>query len=460
MTKKIFAAINEYGLISANDSIIVGFSGGADSVTLLHFLSGLKEKMNLNILAAHVNHCLRGEDSDNDEKFARDFCNKLSIPIEVLKVDIFKLSKESGCGLEECGRNIRYDFFNKLADKTNAKIATAHTLSDSVETIILNLTRGAGINGMCGIPAKRGNIIRPLIFSTREDIEKYCRENELEFVTDKSNFDKSYSRNKIRLDVIPVLKEINSSLEQTVMRMTKSIKEDSDYLDSLAEKNLLICKLDKGYDLSIISKLDKAILSRCIRKIVLNECKVNIENIHTELIIEKIKEGFGTVTLPGKIYVDINDGLLSVTTNKTAKIKDKLWEYNINQTKILTESKREFIIKVIDKNEYQSILKNSVTNAKTLFTNTIAYDNINENTVIRNRRNSDRFKKAGRGVTKTLKKLFNEEKIPVEERNNIPIIANNNEVLWIEGFGVSESAMIKPDTEKMMVIFKKESSLC
>lgn len=446
MINKVKKAIEDFDMLHCGDKVLVGLSGGADSISLLHALYSLKRELNLEIFAAHINHGLRGKDALDDENFARETCEKLRIPIYVLRADIKKEALEKGMGIEECGRSVRYRFFKEISQKLGSKTATAHTLSDNLETLILNFTRGAGLNGMCGIKPVRNNIIRPLIYLTRQEIEDYCKENNLKFIIDKSNYDRCYSRNKIRLDVIPILKEINPSVEKSALRMISQFKDVDNYIENQAKKVLESSKLSDGYDVKNLLELDKAVLSRCISIIAGG----NLENIHIDLVIESLNNGFGTVTLPGKRYIELSSGVIRLKKEQNKQVE--LWEYKINSTNILTYNKREFIIKSIDIMEYNILLDKN----KEFELFALDYDLITENTVVRNRRSSDSFKIPKRGITKSLKKLFNEEKIPIYVRNNLPIIADEDKVLWIYGFGASEFAKINKDTKKVLSIFPKE----
>ena len=221
MLDKALSAVEKYNMLSPGAAVIAAVSGGADSMAMLLFLMKISERYSLSLTVAHVNHGLRGEEARRDEEYVRSFCEKNSLRFEVLHADVAALAKQSGETCEECGRRVRYEFFESI-DK-NAKIATAHTASDNAETMLFNLARGSSLKGLCGIPPVRGNIIRPLIFCTREDIEAFCRENSLDFVTDSTNLTLDYSRNKIRHIAVPALKEINSAL-QHLMRIFLSAK--------------------------------------------------------------------------------------------------------------------------------------------------------------------------------------------------------------------------------------------
>ena len=225
MNKTFIQTIEKYKLLQNGDKVIVALSGGADSVTLLDMLNSVKEIYNLTIYASHINHGLRGEEADRDENFCKILCKIYNTELFVKKADIKILAKEQKISEELCGRNVRYSYFEELSQNLSAKIATAHTASDNIETLLFNITRGSSVTGAGAITPKRGNIIRPLIMLTREDIEQYCEQNNLEYVTDSTNLTDDYTRNKIRHQVIPVLKQINPQLELSAFHFSESARE-------------------------------------------------------------------------------------------------------------------------------------------------------------------------------------------------------------------------------------------
>lgn len=237
LEEKVRKTIREYNLIEKNDSIVVGVSGGPDSMTLLSILLKLKEEFNLKIYVAHVNHMLR-ENAIKDEEYVKEFCEKNNIEMFIKKANISEIAKKEKIGLEEAGRNIRYNFFEEVLKNTKSnKIAIAHNLNDKVETIIMNTLRGSGVSGLKGIEAKRKKYIRPLIEIERYEIEKYCIENEINPRHDESNDDNTYTRNKIRNIVIPYIKnEFNPNIIKTLNRLSEIIKEEDEYVQSETEK--------------------------------------------------------------------------------------------------------------------------------------------------------------------------------------------------------------------------------
>ena len=214
--------------------VVVAVSGGADSMTLLHALAALREEKALSLLAAHVHHGLRGEQADADEAFVREQCEAMDVPLAVLHADVAREALR-GEGIEAAGRRIRYDFFRRLAQqKGYSFIATAHTADDNLETVLLHLTRGSSLHGLCGIPPIDGMLIRPLLSCTRAQIEAYCAAHHLSYVTDATNADVSYSRNRVRALVVPQLRSINPGVVAACDRLTAGLREEDAFLDGLA----------------------------------------------------------------------------------------------------------------------------------------------------------------------------------------------------------------------------------
>ena len=238
LKENVIDTIKRYNLIKSGDSIVIGVSGGPDSICLLHILNELKQELNFNIYVAHVNHLIRKEAGEETE-YVQEFCKRLRIECFVKKIDVQKEAKDLKRGTEETGRKVRYEFFDEILEKTKSnKIATAHNNNDKVETIIMNILRGSGTSGLKGIePIREGKFIRPLIEIEREEIENYCIENKLEPKIDKSNNENIYTRNKIRNVVIPYIKqEFNPNITKTINRLSEVISEENEYLDKITEK--------------------------------------------------------------------------------------------------------------------------------------------------------------------------------------------------------------------------------
>lgn len=440
MNQKVIDTINKYKMLNACKSVVVGLSGGADSVALTHFLLS----KNITVIAAHINHSLRGEESDRDEAFVREFCLKFNIKLFVLKVDLAKIAKESFEGLEECGRRIRYEYFNKILLETSSqKIATAHNLNDSAETMLLNITRGTGINGLASIPPVRDNIIRPLLFCTRDEIEDYCKENNLDYVIDSSNLCNDYSRNKLRNLVVPVLKEMNPSFLNAVKRLSQSAIEDESFIDSLARKALTDADFDgSSFLISVIKAQNVSIINRVIRISCQKSLDIALDYEKLLSVRELILNGKTSkrVQIKGNFFAEIAyericfkeiKEITNIFIEQEAKIGENILE---DKSKIIIN---KYSNKKINKNETKFLLD---------------CDKIKGVLFIRNKKEADYFKPVGKQGGKTLKRLFIDTKIPKEKREQIILLCDEEQIIWVEGFGAADNKVADENTKKCLEI--------
>ncbi len=416
---KVNKAVNAFDMLQNDDKIITALSGGADSVSLLNALIELKAEYNLTIYAAHLNHNLRGDEAKRDEDFVRKLCQTKDIKLFVKSEDIRSLAKQRKQSEELCGRDERYRFFDELSAELGAKVATAHTASDNAETVIFNLTRGAGINGLSGIAPVRDNIIRPLIYVTRDEVEDYCGANNLAFVTDSTNLQDEYTRNKIRHSVIPVLKELNSDFENTIARESDMLRIVNSYIEIKTDEAIEQIKTENGYDSKLLINLPKALRLSVIHKL----CKLNKGEVDYKIVklIDNSLDG-GAVTL--------ESGLTAVCKQGTLRF--------------VKDSERDYFSEIELKSNSNFIYKDKEYSVKELKLE-------NENIVFRTRRAGDTFTLPKRNVTKTVKKLLNELKIPEEIRDSLILAAVGSEVLWIEGVGTSDRA-----SGKLIINVKKK----
>lgn len=251
MKEKVLETIKKYNLIENGDKIVIGVSGGPDSITLLNILKNIKESkyINFEIVVCHINHMIRQE-AIGDEEYVKKYCKDNNIECYVKRIEVEKMAETQKIGTEEAGRKARYEFFNEILEKTNSnKIATAHTANDNAETVLMNIIRGSGTTGLKGIEAKRDNLIRPLIESTREEIEDYCKENNLNPRIDKTNFENIYTRNKVRNMLIPYIKEnFNPNIIDSINRLSNLSKQENTYLDHITEKTYNTLLLEEKND--------------------------------------------------------------------------------------------------------------------------------------------------------------------------------------------------------------------
>ena len=239
MKEKVLNIIKKYNLIENGDKIVIGVSGGPDSITLLNVLLEIKKEkiIDFDMIVCHVNHMIR-EEAIQDEEYVLEFCKKYNIECFVKRIDVENIAKEQKIGTEEAGRIARYEFFKQILEKTGSnKIATAHTANDNAETVLMNIIRGSGTLGLKGIEAKRDNLIRPLIECLRDEIEQYCTENNLNPRIDKTNFENIYTRNKVRNNLIPYIKEnFNPNIIEGINRLSDLSKQENEYLEKMTSK--------------------------------------------------------------------------------------------------------------------------------------------------------------------------------------------------------------------------------
>ena len=439
MENKIKETIRKYNMLSKGDTVVVGLSGGADSCALIHFLSSVKDDFSLTLIACHVNHMIRGDEADRDEEFSRNLAIELGAEFRLLKINVPQEAEKRHESIEKTARDIRYDFFEKTAEQYNAKIATAHTASDNVETVLFNLARGSGIKGLCGIPPVRGRIIRPLITVERDEIEKYCRKNELNYVTDSTNLTDEYSRNKLRHKVVPVLKEINPAIEKTITRMTENLICNVKHLDSSAEKLIKSASEsspdDNLYKADILYRADEAVFSRVIA-ILLESFGVIPEAVHIALVRD-ICTRSGAVQIKGNIFAVSKQGYLRIIEKSGSITQDNISVPFLQGNGVVINNKKISLEKY-SLTEINKAENCPEKNIKIMFNNRADYDTIDNEAVFRYRSEGDRFRLPGRGFSKSLKKLFNEMKIPAERRNRILVLASGHDIIWIEGIGFSE----------------------
>lgn len=435
----ILSTVEKYNMLKDARTVAVGISGGADSVCLLHFLSRIREKYGIVLSAVHVNHNIRGEEAARDEAFVKDFCKMLNVDCTVFSVDVPSLAKERSISEEECGRQVRYDCFNKIGADV---IAVAHTLSDSVETVIFNLTRGTGLKGICGIPPVRDNIIRPLIEITRQDVENYCHENGLKYVIDSTNLSDDYTRNKIRHSVIPTLKSINPGFEKSVLRFENNIYDDNSYIEQKAEQLLNDSKCKNGFALAAFQKAHASVQKRAISNIISSALSKPVEARHIDLCFNAVSNGNGKIELSKGLYILVTNDIISI--HKAAQ-KAESWSCMLVNGAFFTPfgsyTLEKCNVSVLSTEDYENAI-----DAKTVFGDMI----------LTSRTSGDKYTDYKRKNTKTLKKLFNEKKIPIEDRDKIAILKDRNDVLWVEGIGVNAKHRINKKSEYAYIIKKGE----
>ncbi|MCL1952051.1 MAG: tRNA lysidine(34) synthetase TilS [Oscillospiraceae bacterium] len=376
--------IRHYSMLRPGDAVVAGLSGGADSVALLHWLCSLREEHGLDLCAAHLNHGLRGQESDEDEAFSRALCEAWGVPLHAKKIDLSSLAS----GIEEVGRNARYAFFAGF----ERKIALAHTLSDRMETFLMNAGRGSALRGLCSIPPVRGQIIRPLIECTRAQVEQYCADNNLSFRTDSTNSDTGYRRNYFRYEVLPLL----AWEPEPLRRMFRSLEADEAYLASQA-------KAYKGD----IQAAPEAIKGRLLREMLVQEGREPSQSRMKELEKQLHVRPVGAASKPPEI-------------------------------------KKTLHIAYLDEN----FIKNLPKIPKEGLANCLDCDTIIGGVVAGRRRAGDCMRLCNGAGTKSFKKLCQERNVVPAARVNLLVARDDLGPVWIEGFGCAHRCRITENTAR------------
>ncbi|WP_160690162.1 tRNA lysidine(34) synthetase TilS [Clostridium sp. C2-6-12] len=464
MLKKVMSYINNNKLIKSGDRVLVALSGGPDSICLLNILFELKEELNIEIGAAHINHLLRGEDAFKDEEYVIKICEEINIPCFVTRVDINNYSKEHRISSEMAGRQVRYDFFEEIIETEGFnKIATAHNANDQAETILFRLMRGTGLEGLGGIKVSRGDkIIRPILCLSRQEVEKYIGLKRLKPRIDKTNFEKIYNRNKIRLDILPYMKEnFNEDIIQTLNRMSVLLQKDNEFLEKLALNSYKkYCIEDADYFIikKGIFKEGEPIVNRVLRRALTKYSKSNydFEMKHiNEVYLLNEKDSGKIIDLPNGIYAENIYGDIYIKNKKNkSNINNKKEKVLISKDEINNQivNYGQFTIEFCVTNHYQ---RNDLNLNKDNFTQYFDFDKINDNILIRKRIDGDKIIPLGMKGTKKLKDIFIDMKIPKEERDHIPVLCFDEKIAWIIGIKISDEYKLTNVGEKILKVVVK-----
>ncbi|MDE6593858.1 MAG: tRNA lysidine(34) synthetase TilS [Oscillospiraceae bacterium] len=429
----VSAALHGHNMVEGHGHIVAALSGGADSVCLLLVLKNLRERLNFSLSAVHINHNLRGEESDRDRDFCLRLCEREGIPIRVYSVNAAEYAVKMHCSVEEAARILRYDCFEKESERIpGAVIATAHNMGDNTETVLFNLTRGTGVRGLGGIPYKRDNIIRPLLDVSRGEIEGYLKAAGQDFVTDSTNLTDDYTRNRVRHRVIPELLKINSGLHRAVSRLCESAAEDEECLDSLARQT----PPEK------MSESHSAVRKRYIRNMLEDSgIAVNYDRL-CELDRLLVRQS-GKYNLSGDIYAVFGKSGMEIKELPRNAPVDFFYKVDFEEIKSYEYFEREYFIAEFDKTvkikrcKYDNFTEISIIH-KNLTNNIVDCDKIKGVVIIRPKRDGDSCRFKGKDFTTRLKKLYNGMKLPLEERSRALVMEDEEGIIWSEYGGAAE----------------------
>ena len=468
--RTMWAAARQEASTVWNGAIVAAVSGGADSTALLHALVQLRAEWSLtDIAVVHVNHQLRGEESQRDEDFVRDLCQRLGVPLSIYTVDVAAQAQARGVGLEEAGRLIRYEAFEELAHRYKAPIATAHTLSDSAETVLFHMTRGAGLRGLSGIPAMREHegksgrftLIRPLIGCTRQDVEDYCAANALSYVTDSTNRDVAYARNRLRHRVLPELRAINPKAEEAIARLARHAGEDEAFLQQCAAAALRDAALQDGrdgYSSDALFALPPSIGRRAVEQAVcekLDQTTFSLSDTQWQKLRSLLRET-GSLSVSQDVVLRVSQGRVAILCAESLLDRDDLSVQN--QEIVITPGisctfyDRIYRSELLSLEEFEKRKKIH----KNLLKYSLNYDTIVGNIIMRTRCVGDVFRPSGRGVSKTVKKFMIEEAVPAERRDRIPILCDEKGIVLVCGLSCDERVSIDRNTSQVLVLLAQE----
>ncbi|MGF7184201.1 tRNA(Ile)-lysidine synthase [Desulfitispora alkaliphila] len=468
MLKKFIATINKHWLIRKGDTVLLGVSGGADSVAMLFAFCQLREQYHLNLHVAHLNHGFRGKESREDAEFVKTLCKNLNVSCTVEEVDMPSILKATGTSSQEGSRKERYSFFSRVAKEIAAeKIAIAQNKDDQAETVLINMLRGGGLAGLKGIPIKRGKIIRPLLGVTRAEIEAYCKENKLSYRTDSSNLKKVYLRNQIRLDLLPQLKrEYNPRINEVLAQTAQIFAAEEEYLSLEAQQyySKLCIAFDAGLQLDIDKFLGtplaikRRVVTLAWKKLLPADKQYvgGLEFEHVERIIELIETGAVGKLLELPQEVVVKRGYDKVIFHKHRKLTSYSKQAKVVNKPIIipgTTEVKELNCRVITEVCKREDLANVKQDAKKVIAK-FDYDLLdNEDLYLRNRKPGDRFQPKGFKGTKKLKDFFIDQKVAREKREHIPIVATaKGDIVWVVGYRMSDHYKITAKTHKILLV--------
>ncbi len=437
---KFLSTVRQYKMFAPGETVAVGFSGGPDSVCMLSLLLEFQNTFGIKITAAHVNHCLRGEESEADERFVAEFCKQRNVPLKLLRADVRTLAEKNKQSTELCGRELRYRFFESLHTD---KIATAHTGSDVVETMLMNICRGTSLHGLCSIPPVRGNIVRPLIALSKADTEYYCKANGIDYVTDSSNEEDFCTRNQYRHIVIPALKSVAPSFETTALRCVESLRFEEEYMQAKTDEAFGRAYIDGSLSVPVLKTLPEAVLRRVIAKYLTETAHADFETKHLLFISSRLEEKNAAIMLPGGICVRSDGDKLFSAFKNTQSTSDLPVICNKNDLSFVYFNGYKISFSIYD---------NDTSSADSTAGDRIDFSKIDDMIEIRAIRPGDTVRLQKRNCSKKLKKYYLEEGFDAVQRRRFPVIADSRGVIWAFGAGADASRAANNDTKRILII--------
>jgi tRNA(Ile)-lysidine synthase len=423
--------VDKYGMLPAGARVLCAVSGGADSMCLLHWLRSFSAERGLFVACAHYNHGLRGAESDRDAQFVASYCRENGIDYRVGQGDAAGYASARRLGIEEAARELRYAFLEQAAAELDCeRIATAHNADDNAETMLLNLARGTGLRGLGGIPPRRGKIVRPLLMTPRREIEKYLQANAIPHVEDSTNASNIYTRNRLRHHVTPAFCDINPAFFEAVGRTAELLREDEQFLDALAREFVDRHGQKNALPVQELLALPGPVSTRALRVMAGTE----LSRTHVEALLRLCGAGnpSAAVDIPGMRVRREYDWLTFASPEPT-----RIPEQVIRPGETLRLEAAGWTVRC-------ALVEHYVQVHKSFNIFFFQYETVCGNISVRSRLPGDQIRISGRNCTKSLKKLFAEARIPAQERDRIPVLADEQGVIAVAGFGTAERCAAIP----------------
>lgn len=473
--EKVVETIRNHSLIEHGEHIVIGLSGGPDSVCLFHILHSFKAEWNLEIDAVHINHGLRPGAAEEDQRYTEELCKSYNVPCHTFLYDVKKIAAETGASSEDAGRQVRYQSFALVAKKIafetgrNVKIAVAQNMNDQAETVLMRILRGTGTEGLCGIEylrndPDRGTLIRPLLDITREEIEAYCSENKLRPQIDLTNLEPLYTRNKIRLELLPYLSEqFNTNIITVLNRLSGIAKEDKAYfsgkVNALIEEHAEFGENFVRMSLNLLISLEPALRHRVVRGLFERIGLVrDMGSVHLEQADELLREGRTSAAADFPMGYGMRIQYGRVELFKKTKTEKNSFEYEININKEgkiqISELNAEIGVKILSRQDWTSCRKKGKLDGNHEICS-LSLDKLMTSEavpILRTRKPGDYIVPLGMSGRKKLQDFFVDAKIDKMERDQRPIVSIGAEVIWIVGSRISENFKVEDVTERIIVL--------
>lgn len=449
--QKALRFIKENELYSPGEKVLVALSGGPDSVFLLHFFNKFKNKFKIEIGAVHINHRLRGNDSERDELFCKAICDELSVPLYILRKDIKSYSKEKKISLEVAGRKIRYEFFEKISSENRYdKIVTAHNADDNAETVLLNLIKGTGIKGIAGIPVKRNNIVRPILSLTKKEILDYLNENQFEYRVDESNLSNDFERNFLRNEVIPLIqKNINPAFSNSALNTSLNLQRLNLGLAAIVSslKSTVKVKFNRSVSIPIdfIKSENKFIISYTIKELIDENFSVKLESNDLKKIFMLVKKQSGKSE-------ELSENLIALKERNEIRIVKKSALKNSNKKKISTGSEIKIARKTFSIFE---VTRSDVKIGKSKNIEYISADGLSSDFIVRTWTEGDKFFPIGMQGSKKISDYLNDIKVNSFEKKEQLVLENNGSIVWVIGKRLDDRFKLTSNTKKVLKLCLK-----